>query len=187
MPLNLNGRICVFFSLFWGFLGIYLISYANPRIDKMINFFKNKISIWILKTFIIVINCLLILDCLITMFALGLFFTRIVYKNDLNVANRDIINIEYEKFYSDEKKVSFINRFFGDEKMLKTFPNLKLQDVDGNIIYFRDLLPNIQPYYFKLNSYLRGDLVHILKHDNSINSIKQRIEQNFEVISKGEV
>ena len=24
MPLNINGRICVFFSLFWGFLSLYL-------------------------------------------------------------------------------------------------------------------------------------------------------------------
>ena len=26
MPLNLNGRICVFYSIFWGLLAIYLVS-----------------------------------------------------------------------------------------------------------------------------------------------------------------
>ena len=34
--------------------------------------------------------------------------------------------------------------------MLKTYPNLKLQDVDGNIIYISDLLKDIKPYYFKV-------------------------------------
>ena len=28
MPLNINGRICVFFSIFWGLLAIYLLSYV---------------------------------------------------------------------------------------------------------------------------------------------------------------
>lgn len=26
MPLNINGRICVYYSIFWGFLAIYLIA-----------------------------------------------------------------------------------------------------------------------------------------------------------------
>ena len=30
MPVNLNGRICVFYSIFWGLLAIYLVSYINP-------------------------------------------------------------------------------------------------------------------------------------------------------------
>ena len=25
MPLNINGRVCVYFSIFWGLLGIYLV------------------------------------------------------------------------------------------------------------------------------------------------------------------
>lgn len=29
MPLNINGRICVYFSIFWGFLALYLIASFN--------------------------------------------------------------------------------------------------------------------------------------------------------------
>ena len=36
--LNLNGRICVLFSLFWGLLAIYLMSDINKRVDKLIDF-----------------------------------------------------------------------------------------------------------------------------------------------------
>ena len=35
-PLNINGRICVYFSLFWGFLALYLMASFNPKIDKLI-------------------------------------------------------------------------------------------------------------------------------------------------------
>ena len=38
---------------------------------------------------------------------------------------------------------------FNDTIMLKTYPNLKVQEVDGTIIYFKDLLPDIKPYYLK--------------------------------------
>ena len=45
----------------------------------------------------------------------------------------------------------FIHKYFSDEKLLRTFPNLKIQDVDGNIIYVDSLLPDIQPYYLKVH------------------------------------
>ena len=34
--------------------------------------------------------------------------------------------------------------------MLKTFPNLKIATKDENIVYVRDLLSDISPYYLKL-------------------------------------
>ena len=34
--------------------------------------------------------------------------------------------------------------------MLKTYPNLKFQDVNGKIIFAKDYLKDIQPYYVKL-------------------------------------
>ena len=34
--------------------------------------------------------------------------------------------------------------------MIKTFPRLKVKDKNGNIIFFSDLLPEITPYYYKV-------------------------------------
>ena len=42
-PLNINGRICVYYSLIWGVLAIFLLSIVNPRVDKFIDFIKKKI------------------------------------------------------------------------------------------------------------------------------------------------
>lgn len=167
MPLNINGRICVFFSLFWGFLAIYLMCYAHPKIDKFLNWIKSKFSIKVSKIIILLTTIFLLIDCIITGYALKMFFIRKAYENDLNVANREYIDSEYDKIYNKDKELSnFIYKFFGDEKMIKTFPNLKTQDVDGNIIYFDCFVGDIQTYYYKFNSSLRGDLVKILKHEN---------------------
>ena len=53
MPFNINGRICIAFSFFWGILAIYLMSYLNPKIDELIDKIKTKISIKLLKTIVI--------------------------------------------------------------------------------------------------------------------------------------
>ena len=166
MPLNINGRICVFFSLFWGFLAIYLMSYVNPKIDKLINFIKTKISIKLLKIITMVVTIFLFLDCLITGYALETFFVRKVHENNLQVAEREQIDNRYEELYSNEKTADFIYKFFGDKKMIKTFPNLKTKDINGNMIYFDCFVGDIKPYYYKFNSNWRGDLVKILKHED---------------------
>lgn len=46
--------------------------------------------------------------------------------------------------------MNFVNTHWDDEKMIRTFPNMKIEDVDGNIIYLDSLLPEIQPYYMKI-------------------------------------
>ena len=44
---------------------------------------------------------------------------------------------------------------FSDEKVLKTFPNIKYEDKEGNIIWVKDLLTNIRPYYYRLSPKFR--------------------------------
>ena len=156
--LNLNGRICVLFSLFWGLLAIYLMSDINKRVDKLIDFLKKKISIGILKTIVILVSIFLTFDLGITAYALQMFTIRIIYDNNLNVANKQYIEEQYEKIYvKDTKQKEFILKYFNDEKMIKTFPNIKIEDVDGNILFYRKYVKDIKPYYynFRSNSHLK--------------------------------
>ena len=150
MPLNLNGRICVYFSIFWGFLGMYLIASLNPKIDRLINWIKSKFkSLKALKGITITIIILLLLDCIATGFAINFFLIRMIAKNDINVENKEQVMQEYNTIYGNEKLSDFIYTFWGDKKMIKTFPNLKTTDKDGNIIYMDSLL-DIQPYYMQI-------------------------------------
>lgn len=151
MPLNINGRICVFFSLFWGFLALYLIASFNPKIDKLINWIKAKFSLKTLKTLTVSLTIILFIDCITTGIAMSYFLIRMVAQNNLNVPKKEIIIQKYEDIYNNEKLSNFIYKYWGDKKMIKTFPNIKIEDVDGDMIYIDSLLKDIQPYYFKFH------------------------------------
>lgn len=151
MPLNINGRICVFFSLFWGFLALYLMASFNPKIDKFIDWAKSKFSFKALKTLTISVTIILFIDCIISAIAMSFFLIRMVAQNDLNVSNREIVMKKYDDIYNNEKLSNFIYKYWGDRKMIRTFPNIKVEDVNGNIIYIDSLLKDIQPYYFKFH------------------------------------
>ena len=151
MPLNINGRICVYFSIFWGFLALYLIASFNPRIDRLINWIKNKLSVKTLKVLTTTVIILLLIDCIATGIALSVFLVRMVHNYDLNVPNKEIIMQKYDDIYNDKKISNFIYKYWGDKKMLKTFPNLKVQDCYGNMVYMDELLNDIKPYYYRFN------------------------------------
>ena len=151
MPLNINGRICVYYSIFWGFLGIYLIASLNPKVDKVINWIKSKFKTYkALKTFVMTVFILLMIDCVSTAFALEFFLVRMIVKNDIDVANKELVMEQYDEIYGNEKMSNFIYKFWGDKKMIRTFPNLKIKDKNGNIVYMDSLL-DIQPYYLKVH------------------------------------
>ena len=151
MPLNIDGRICVFYSLFWGFLAIYLMKYLNPKVDKLIDWIKKKISLSKLKVITMTIIIFLLIECVLTGYAISLFLIRMIAINDINVPDKEKVEIAYEKIYGEERISNFIYKYWGDKKMIRTFPNLKVKDVNGNMVYIDSLLPDIQPYYVKVH------------------------------------
>ena len=40
-------------------------------------------------------------------------------------------------------------------KRRKTFPNIKYEDKNGNIVWIKDILTDIQPYYYKFSNKFR--------------------------------
>lgn len=150
MPLNIDGRICVFFSIFWGLLAIYLMTYINPKIDRLIEIVKKKFSMKTLKIITMTVIVLLFINCIVTGYAIKVFQLRMVYNHNIDV-NMEKSKIEeiYNKIYGNKEKANFIYKYFGDKKMIRTFPNLKIEDANGNMVYLDSLLPDIQPYYYK--------------------------------------
>lgn len=147
--LNINGRICFTFSLFWGLLALYLIRHFNPIIDKLIDKIKAKISINYLKALVIVGIIFLAIDGILTAFALKLFFERTVYSYNLDVINKEKYINSYERVLEMKNTAKLGNKVFSDKKMLRTFPNLKLKAQNGEIIYMDSIYKDIQPYYYK--------------------------------------
>lgn len=44
LPLNINGRVCLLYSLFWGILGITWVKLIMPLTDKLIAFIPMKLN-----------------------------------------------------------------------------------------------------------------------------------------------
>lgn len=149
--LNINGRICFLYSLFWGLLGVYFMKVINPKVDKLINFIKKKVNMKLIKTIVIILFVFLLVDCAISGLAIEYYLVRQTVQNDLDVPNKDVIVKEYDKIYSNDSRAKIINKFFNDEKMVITYPNLTITLKDGTVKRVREYLPDIKPYYFKFN------------------------------------
>lgn len=150
MPFDINGRICLLFTIFWGILALVLMRLINPYIEKFID----KIPKKLFSVLTIGGTILLILDLLITAFGLQVFYTRFTKKYDLNLVEDKNLMVSQEVLENEfVQKLS--NTIFTDEKMLRTFPNIKYKDNDGNIIGVKDILTDIKPYYYKISHKFR--------------------------------
>ena len=150
MPLNINGRICVYFSIFWGILAIFLMTYINKKVDKVLISLKEKINIKVLKTVTILTIIFMAVDCIYTGVELRMFYARIEHSGLIKMQNGEQYLLDYEEIQNRPGVKEFMEKYLSDEKMLKTFPNLKVTDINGNIVLVKDVFPDIQPYYVKL-------------------------------------
>ncbi len=119
LPFNINGRICLLYSIFWGFLSLGMIYLVKPNVDKLINKIPKK-NIIALILFIV-----LFIDALITFTAISIYQER---------ARR--------VYYNEEplNEPSLTQQLFSNEHMLKTFPNIRLNTREGEIIFIKDIL-----------------------------------------------
>ena len=103
MPLNLNGRICVTYSVFWGLLGVLWIKDLYPRMAKWILKIPNKIGkpvTWVLTAFLAV-------DAVVSCVAVSRWSER--------AAELPASNAFWE----------FVDERFPDERMESIFINMK--------------------------------------------------------------
>ena len=102
VPFNINGRICLLYSIFWGFLGILWIKSIYPWMAKLILKIPNcagKIITWVLVIFLAV-------NGIVSSFA--------VYRWSERVDNVPASNSFWE--YVDER--------FPDERMERIYENM---------------------------------------------------------------
>ena len=109
MPFNLNGRICLLYSIFWGILGVLWIKNIYPRMAKWILKIPNragKIITWLLVAFMIANNVM-------TSLSLARWVERIQDKPASN-------GIE-----------NWLDDHFPDERMEKIFANMEFSKKDS--------------------------------------------------------
>lgn len=160
--LNINGRICLLYSIFWGILSLLLMRIINPQIDKLIDYIKKHVNLKYLKVLTCLGTIFMIVNALISGMAMNLFLMRMAVENDLNIKNKEQTVQTYMKIYGDPEKSKIIHTFWGDKTMIRTYPNVTIQLEDGSIVFVKKLLPNIQSYIYKWRSVGTSFLTTIL-------------------------
>ena len=92
----------------------------------------------------------MIVDVLATCYAQDKFITRMVVENNIAVKDYERRLKDYEETEKNEFLSSVINTLWNNKKMLKTFPNIKIDDANKNGSYIGSLLPDLQPYSIRI-------------------------------------
>ena len=92
MPFNINGRITLTFTVFWGLLALCLVRFINPYIETGINKLPQK---WF-NILTIGFTIFLLLDLLITALGLKVFYTRLIKEHNLEVKDSQILMVSDE-------------------------------------------------------------------------------------------
>ena len=103
LPLNINGRVCLLYSIFWGVLGVAWVKLIMPLADKFIAFVPMNLSNVIVWTFIA-------------------FF---VFDAGLSAAAAFRMNERKENVPPANRLEVFLDEHFDDERMHKIYANSK--------------------------------------------------------------
>ena len=94
LPLNINGRVCLLYSLFWGFLGIFWVKCVMPLTDKL--FCKipqslNRVLVWVFVVFFV--------------FDAALSATAALRMNEREIgkAPSNVVEVYLDKHFPDER------------------------------------------------------------------------------------
>ena len=102
-PFNIDGRVCLLYSIFWGVLGILWIKVVYPWLSKIIMKIPQhagKIAVWVLCAFFV-------------------FNSVVTVISSYRWQQRDTVPEPTNGFWR------FIDERFPDERMEKIFPNMK--------------------------------------------------------------
>lgn len=123
MKYNLNGRISIIYTLFWGILSLLMIEYVKPLIDKLIQKIKLK---WLDITILVIF----IIDALVTIWGVNVYIERVEY------GRKEKQNANFFEYY----KYMFEEKCFSNEIMSNIFPNIRIIDENGNEVWIKELI-----------------------------------------------
>lgn len=126
--LNLNGRICIQFSFYWGILSIVLVKLIQPLIDKGINKIKPNIR----NILEIIIFTFLVINCIFTIWGIQTYENRILKGYQAEIEEENILS---------QIRYNIEENYFTNERMSKIFPNLRIKDENGNEVWIQTLIP----------------------------------------------
>lgn len=101
-PFNINGRICLLYSVFWGLLGVLWVKNLYPRTASLILKLPNRLG----RRLTVACSVFLAVNCLVTCVAVGRWSQR-------------VRGVEAESAFTQ-----LIDRRFPDSRMERVFANM---------------------------------------------------------------
>lgn len=124
---NLNGRISLVFSIYWGILAVILIKFAKPLIAKLVS----KMNPHIRNIIELGIMIFLVIDCLVTIWAIQVYQNRVVNRIEYKANSNNIVL---------QLRENIENNYFTNERISRKFPNLRVKNEKGEEVWIRDLI-----------------------------------------------
>lgn len=108
IPFNINGRICLLYSVFWGFLGVIWIKSIYPRVAKIILKIPNKAG----KIITVALTVFMIFNAGMSLFSVWRWSERVHNVPATTASDR------------------FFDERFPDSRMEKIFANMEFESKD---------------------------------------------------------
>lgn len=127
LKFNLNGRISLMFSIYWGILAVLIMKLLKPCIDKLVENMKPSVR----NVVEIMIFIFLLIDCFMTIWGISTYENRVLYNIEYKAESSCILPRIREKIEND---------YFTNERMSTIFPNIRVKDVDGQEVWIKTLI-----------------------------------------------
>ena len=75
-----------------------------------------------------------------------MFYVRLVDTHHIEIQGEEKAQEAARNLYKNETIKSIVNTLWNDQKMIKTFPNLRVTTKNGAVIYVNNLYKDIKPY-----------------------------------------
>ncbi len=121
---DLNGRICLLYSFFWGILALVIMTWIDPLFRKLAKQIQKRKTTRIVE---IILFVFLVIDIICSIWAID------VYKTNAK-------NIYYGR--EEEKSIIYKigRKLFSDDYMLKAYPNIRFMTETGEEIYIKTVI-----------------------------------------------
>ena len=141
---NINGRVCLLNSIYWGFLSVFFIKIWNPLVETQINKIPQEIILYI----DIILVAYIIIDMIVSAVKTSNLAKRIRKLIQLGDSLKEKLE-ELKKTSSEKQKVA-LQKIIDDLKLRQKVMRLK---VDRQVSNLKKAFPSVQSEHIK--EYLR--------------------------------
>lgn len=137
---NLNGRVCLLNSIYWGFLSVFFIEIWNPLVETQLNKVPEDIILYI----DIILTAYIIIDMILSSIKASNLSKRI--KKLIQLGDNLKEKLEEMKKTSSEKQKVALQKIIDD---LKLRQKVMRQKVDRQVLNLKKAFPSVQSEHIK--------------------------------------